>query len=129
MKTPRLDTSTLAYVALSLSLAFGISGQLLMKAAALEAGGSGFDGEALLKSLLALFVYGLGVLNWIFALRAVKLSVAYPLSSLNYVGIFLGSFYLFGEQITAPRLFGVALIFVGVLLVVLRADGGGQAQA
>jgi drug/metabolite transporter (DMT)-like permease len=129
MKIPKPDSPTLAYVALGLSLAFGISGQLLIKGAALETGQSGFHGEAALKSFLALLVYGLGVLNWIFALRAVRLSVAYPLSSLNYVGIFLGSYYFFDEEISAHRLLGVALIFVGVLLVVLRADAGSRAPA
>lgn len=112
---------TRAYVALAASLIFGIAGQLLMKHAAVGSVSPDAIGINLAKTAFALFVYGLGVLCWIVALRGVRLSIAYPLSSLNYVGIFIGSYYLFGEAITPQRLVGVMLIFLGVLLIVLRA--------
>ena len=82
-------------------------------------------GESLLswsflqQLVLALSVYTFGVVNWVFALRFVKLSVAYPLTSLNYVGILLGSYYFFNEAVTPGRIVGVFLVFIGVLLVVL----------
>ena len=91
-----------------------------MKSAALHSAQSP-HGLISLGTLLALGVYGLGVINWIAALRSVNLGVAYSLSSLNYVGIFLGSYFLFDESITAARLIGVGLIFFGVLLIVLGA--------
>ena len=111
-----------SYIALTASLILGIAGQLLMKdAATSSAASSAISHLNIGKTLLALFIYGLGVVCWIFALRGVRLSIAYPVSSLNYVGIFLGSYYLFGEEINAQRLIGVGLIFLGVLLVVLRS--------
>ena len=91
-----------------------------MKSAALNSAQSP-RGLFSLATLLALGVYGLGVVNWIMALRSVNLGVAYSLSSLNYVGIFLGSYFLFDESITVGRLIGVGLIFFGVMLIVLRA--------
>ncbi len=111
-----------AYIALAASLWFGIAGQLLMKSAALDSVGYGPQYLISLSTLVALAVYGLGVVNWIVALRGVNLGVAYSISSLNYVGIFLGSYFFFGEMITLPKLIGVALIFFGVMLIVIRAE-------
>ena len=112
---------TIAYVALATSIVFGIAGQLLMKSAALNSAASGPHALVSIGTLVALGVYGLGVVNWIIALRSVNLGVAYSLSSLNYVGIFLGSYFFFDEAITSQRLIGVALIFLGELIIVLRA--------
>src|SRR5882724_2420596 len=75
------------YVALYASIAFGVAGQLLMKWAALGTIGGTSAWISLPPLILALGIYSLGVLNWIVALRGVRLSVAYSLSSLNYVGI------------------------------------------
>ncbi len=111
-----------AYIALAASLWFGIAGQLFMKSAALDSVGYGPQYLISLSTLVALAVYGLGVVNWIVALRGVNLGVAYSISSLNYVGIFLGSYFFFGEMITLPKLIGVALIFFGVMLIVIRAE-------
>ena len=94
-----------------------------MKSAALNSVTQGSHGLISMGTLAALGVYGLGVVNWIIALRSVNLGVAYSLSSLNYVGIFLGSYFFFDEVMTSQRLIGVALIFLGVLLIVLRAHG------
>ena len=118
-----------SYIALAASLILGIAGQLLMKDAATSSVASAAIQLNVAKTLLALFIYGLGVLCWIFALRGVRLSIAYPVSSLNYVGIFLGSYYLFGEEINAQRLIGVGLIFLGVLLVVLRSKSNAVSGA
>jgi multidrug transporter EmrE-like cation transporter len=108
------------------SIVFGIIGQLMMKAAALEGAGRGIAALASIKTILALGVYALGVINWIVALRNVNLGVAYSLSSLNYVGIFLGSYFFFGEAITAQKLIGVALIFFGVMLIVFRSNAASE---
>jgi multidrug transporter EmrE-like cation transporter len=113
------------YAALYASIGFGVAGQLLMKWAALGTVGSASAWTSLPNLIVALGVYSLGVLNWIFALRGVRLSVAYSLSSLNYVGILFGSYYWFGEQIGGMRIVGVLLIFTGVVLVVLRAPRRG----
>jgi multidrug transporter EmrE-like cation transporter len=109
----------ISYTALFASIGFGIIGQLLMKHT-MSNKAPGFLTWAFVQQLaLALTIYSLGIINWIFALRSVKLSIAYPLTSLNYVGILLGSYYFFGEKITLIRVAGVALIFMGVLLVAL----------
>jgi multidrug transporter EmrE-like cation transporter len=109
----------IAVVALVASIALGTAGQLLLKSAALRSLAGPLDPDTAVRTLLALVVYSLGIANWIVALRDVKLSVAYPVSSLNYVGILAGSAWLFGEHIGAMRLSGVLLIVGGVMLVVL----------
>ena len=109
----------ISYLTLFLSIAFGIVGQLLMKHTMSNKTEQLFTWIFIQQLVLALSVYSLGIVNWIFALRTVKLSIAYPLTSLNYVGILLGSYYFFDEKITRIRVVGVVLIFMGVLLVAL----------
>jgi multidrug transporter EmrE-like cation transporter len=109
----------ISYLTLFLSIAFGIVGQLLMKHTMTNKTEQLFTWTFIQQLVLALSVYSLGIVNWIFALRTVKLSIAYPLTSLNYVGILLGSYYFFDEKITLIRVIGVVLIFLGVLLVAL----------
>ena len=109
----------ISYLTLFLSIAFGIVGQLLMKHTMSNKTEGLFTWTFIQQLVLALSVYSLGIVNWIFALRTVKLSIAYPLTSLNYVGILLGSYYFFDEKITLIRVVGVVLIFLGVLLVAL----------
>lgn len=109
----------ISYLTLFLSIVFGIVGQLLMKHTMSNKTEQLFTWTFIQQLVLALSVYSLGIVNWIFALRTVKLSIAYPLTSLNYVGILLGSYYFFDEKITLIRVVGVVLIFIGVLLVAL----------
>jgi drug/metabolite transporter (DMT)-like permease len=109
----------ISYVTLVASISFSIAGQLLMKHAVSNKIDGVFTSSFLQQLVLAITVYSLGVVNWVVALRFIKLSIAYPLTSLNYVGILFGSYYFFHEQITLIRVVGVALIFIGVLFVVI----------
>jgi multidrug transporter EmrE-like cation transporter len=115
----------LSYSTLFISIGFGIVGQLLMKHT-MSSSTIGFNWSFIQQLIVALTVYSLGIVNWIFALRIVKLSIAYPLTSLNYVGILFGSYYFFDEKITPVRIMGVALIFLGVLLVALPIQKRGS---
>lgn len=109
----------IAYTTLFASIVFGTAGQLLMKYTMSHTTEGFFTWSFFQQLVLAISVYSIGIANWILALRFVKLSIAYPLSSLNYVGILLGSYYFFNEKITLVRVIGVFLIFIGVLFVVL----------
>lgn len=125
--TSRLNL--ISYTALFASIGFGIVGQLLMKHTMSSSASSFLTWSFIQQLALALTTYSLGVINWIFALRVVKLSIAYPLSSLNYVGILLGSYYFFDEKITLIRVVGVVLIFMGVLLVAVPLTKGRKIQS
>lgn len=122
----RPPRSAVAFAALCLSICFGVAGQLLMKSAALHTVGAVPDWTLVVVLSVALLVYSFGVVNWIVALRYLQLSIAYPLTSLSYVGILGGAHYWFGERISAERILGVLLIFIGVMLVVLRSPAQGQ---
>ncbi|MDZ8055089.1 MAG: EamA family transporter [Aulosira sp. ZfuVER01] len=118
-KIQDLHIKFLLYTALFGGIVFGITSQLLMKWAMLNASAGLFSWSFIWKLAIALATYVIGVVSWIFALRFVNLSIAYPLSSLNYIGIFWGSHYFFNEQIRTIQLLGVLLVFMGILLVVI----------
>ena len=66
-------------------------------------------------------VYGIGAVLMILAYRYGELSVLQPVNSMSYVySLFLGTL-VFGEEITAFKLAGVAAIMGGVVLL---ARGG-----
>ncbi|MCF2147481.1 EamA family transporter [Desmonostoc muscorum LEGE 12446] len=108
-----------SYVILLVSVLFSISGHLLMKHTMSNSHEGLFTWEFIQQLTLSVTVYCLAIVTWILALRTVKLSIAYPVTSLNYVGILFGSYYFFNEVITLTRILGVLTIFLGVLLVVI----------
>jgi multidrug transporter EmrE-like cation transporter len=61
--------------------------------------------------------YVVSVAVWITALSRVPVSIAYPMLSIGYVVNAAAAWYLFGESITAPKLFGIGFIVVGVWLL------------
>ena len=68
-----------------------------------------------------LTVYGAGVFFWLMALSRADITYVYPFASLGYVGIILGSHYLFKEHVSRVRLLGVLIIITGVVVVGLGA--------
>ena len=65
----------------------------------------------------AMLAYGLSVIVWTVGLSRVPVSQAYPLLSLGYV-INIGlAWWLLGEMPNAQRVFGIAIIVGGVVLV------------
>ena len=118
-KPSNLYITLIAYAALLTSVLFTIAGQLLMKQT-MRNPTEGFFTWSFIQQLgLDLSIYTMGLVNYIFALRFVKLSIAYPLNSLTSIGIVFGSYYLFGEKVTPIRIVGICLIVLGVLFVVL----------
>lgn len=61
--------------------------------------------------------YALSSLLWIAVVSSMDLSLAYPMVSVAYVVVVLASWLFFGEQITALRLAGVAIIMAGVVVI------------
>lgn len=54
---------------------------------------------------------------WMLILRRSSLSLAFPLSSLVFVGVLLGSWLGLGEQISGLHWMGVAVIIGGIALL------------
>lgn len=66
--------------------------------------------------LVGFMLYGLGAVVWLGVLSKWDVSKAYPLVGLGFVfTVAIG--FLVGEQVTIPRVIGVALICAGVFLV------------
>lgn len=111
-------------VAQALLSVAGIScGQLLLKFAALnlrnpDALGfwlAGFRVNAYLVSGIA--ILGASTLLWVWILRSVPLSVAYPFMALAFVIVPCMSFVLLGEPLGWKQILGSLLIAIGVVVV------------
>ncbi|HZE97571.1 MAG TPA: hypothetical protein VE981_11135 [Planctomycetota bacterium] len=61
-------------------------------------------------------VYILAFVNWLYVLRWIPLTIAYPVTSVVFGLIALGAWWLLGEQIGALRWAGIALITAGIVL-------------
>ena len=68
---------------------------------------------------VALLLYLLSTIAWVYALRTVPLSIAFMFNALAFVIVPVAGFLLFGEQV--PRFFlpGLLLIVGGIALVSL----------
>ncbi len=66
---------------------------------------------------LGFFLYGISSIIWIFILKQLPLSIAYPTLSLGYVIILFVSWKFFGESIGLFNILGVILIVAGVSLL------------
>jgi multidrug transporter EmrE-like cation transporter len=66
--------------------------------------------------ITGLFAGLLAFLCWMAAMTKFELSYAYPFMSLAFVLVLLCSALLFHEAITMPKLFGVLLIMMGIVV-------------
>ena len=105
--------------------------QLLLKAGTNAVGHFEFSGTNLIPVGIRLATephivggmacYVVSVAVWIMGLSRVPVSVAYPMLSIGYVINALAAWWLFGEQIGAQKIAGIAFIILGVWLVARTA--------
>ncbi len=113
---------TLALVLFSVLM--GVTGQLCLKAG-VSGGGINMLSLEFFKLFLrpliigGFLAYGISSLAWLMVLSRTELSYAYPMVALAYVFVFILSWLLFKEQITWPRIVGMALICAGVVMVAI----------
>jgi uncharacterized membrane protein len=68
--------------------------------------------------ILGLALYALGAMFWLTVLSRVReLSMVYPMISLSYVFVVFLSWLIFHDPITMLKVWGIALIVVGVACV------------
>lgn len=93
-------------------------GQILFKQVALNYNRTGLliDWGVLGILLLAVTMYTASTGLWVWALRTVELSKAYPYFALGFVLVPLFSAWMFNEILTGKYAVGVALIVAGVIL-------------
>jgi multidrug transporter EmrE-like cation transporter len=113
------------YVYVVVSILLGSAGQILMKLGTTKVDLN--TQESLLLKMLHLFTtpgvvfglmcYGISTVFWILGLTKLPLSQAYPMIAGGYVIVFLLSIFIFKEAISLPKIGGLALITVGVLII------------
>ena len=79
--------------------------------------------EGIVKALsvpwlyLALCVYAMATVCWLYILQRVPLSLAYPFSALAMVIVPIIAIYLFGEKLNWSYWIGVFFIFTGIIII------------
>ncbi len=97
------------------------AGQILFKLTSSRAGG--LDAAGLFSTLtdpyllVALAIYGLGTVVWVYVLKAVPLTVAYPFMALTFCVVPLLAWGLLGETLSLRYMIGAGLIVAGLLVV------------
>lgn len=65
--------------------------------------------------LVGLFFYGISFILWLIVISKVKLSIAYPLTSLNFLLVVIASYFLFGEKLSTLQYISILLIIIGTI--------------
>ena len=114
--------STFFYSMLALLTAFLMAlGQMLFKLGATK-----FTGESLVDWLVsflrngylisAIFLYAATILIWIYVLRVLPLSKAYPLTAVSYILVPILGFFVLNEPFSLKISIGSLLILTGVIV-------------
>ena len=69
------------------------------------------------KLLGGFLLYFLSAILYLYALKKIDLSIAYPTISISYILIIFLSYYLFGEAVTSYKILGSILILLGVFFI------------
>lgn len=106
----------------ALSILTDVAGQICFKLGANRAlaGGEGGVLKAQLSdrwTLIGIAIYAVEVLVWLRILSIAPLSLAYPLASLNFIGVVVASRLILKEQVGFRRAAGALLVTLGVALV------------
>lgn len=102
-------------------------GQILFKL-----GAKNWSGDSLIQWVLsfitnpflvvAVFLYAFTIIVWVYALRVLPLSIAYPITALSYVIVPVISYFFLHEKITLHTFLGSLLIIVGVVVTHLQRN-------
>ncbi len=95
-------------------------GQILFKLTAdsIQKTGNYLDVRGLTFLFMALVLYGVTTLGWVWVLQKIELGKVYPLMALAFVLVPLGSHLLFGERFQLHYFIGVAFIMAGIVITV-----------
>ncbi|MEQ8958910.1 MAG: EamA family transporter [Coleofasciculus sp. C2-GNP5-27] len=101
-----------AYFALVISIMIGIGGQLSLKAGAMQ----GIGNKLFLQPyiIVGLSSYFCASLFYIFALRQIPVSVAFPSVSISYVAVAFFAHLIWGEPFGLRQVLALGLIALGI---------------
>ncbi len=102
-------------------------GQILFKKTALSLAVNSNEGLGLLDGIfkalsvpwlyMALCVYGIATIFWLYILQRIPLSLAYPFSAFAMILVPIIAVYLFGERLAWSYWIGVLFIFTGIIII------------
>lgn len=78
---------------------------------------TGLAGLASIYVWVAIVFVILSLVTWLYVLRHIPLSIAFPISQAVHVLVPLGSWFVLGENIVSLRWVGIALVSLGLALV------------
>lgn len=116
-----------AIILLLAALVFNASANILMKSGALRL--SSGDGKGLIEAYLknmpllaGVGCFGLALLFYSLSLNKLELSVCYPImTGGGLLLVTIASVFFYNEHLSADKILGIVLIFVGTLIVFRRA--------
>lgn len=97
----------------------GISaGQILFKLSAshIQNSGTWLNLRGLVILSVALGLYGITTLAWVWVLQNIELGRAYPLMALAFVLVPIGSHFVFGERFQPQYFVGMTMIVIGIVV-------------
>ena len=106
------------YIFIFLSIALNVSASILFKKSAIDYN-SGLVNSLYFNQFYIGGICFLGVqtITWIYALRHVLLTIAYPMNSLIYpLGLFSGWLF-FNEEIRLNNIVGIVVIMLGIIIL------------
>lgn len=116
-----------SYILLGIAIITTVLSQLLFKQGMTTLGGINFSftniaslAVNVLKNpylLSGLFFYGISFLLWLLVLSKLKLSLVYPITSINFVLVIIASYFLFGEKLSIFQYSGILIIIAGVIIL------------
>lgn len=97
------------------------AGQILFKLTSQRVGGT-TPADLLRLALdpylvMALAIYGIGTVIWVFVLKTVPLTVAYPFMALTFCAVPLLAWGLLGETLSLRYAMGAGLIMAGLVVI------------
>ena len=108
----------MSYIALSAAVFLGVLGQFLLKHGA--SAPNFYEQIFSISTIIGLLLYGISAFAYMFSLRVLPTSIAYPTAATGYVMAAAVSVFVFGESISLSQVSGVLLICAGVILLHLR---------
>ena len=96
-------------------------GQLLFKLASARAGNADLRGLAALLAdpllVVAVIIYGIGTIVWVYVLKLVPLTLAYSFMGLTFVFVPVLAHFLLGEEFGWRTAVGAVFIIAGLVIV------------
>lgn len=118
--------SWIAYLLVASTVLLTVAGQFIVKWQVLRAGHIPDGPQAQLEFMLSLLskpwilsaflLAFIASVTWMLAMTKLDLSHAYPMTALTFVLVVVGSSLLFAEPVTTPKLAGLALVVLGIVV-------------